>query len=286
MSHNSLSTKTYRDKYRLATLEKNLRYALVAEKICQVDRSDAKTIQNPYGSQPTATIGAITGTYDVSTFTTTDDTLNVNQEVIYAEHVFDFEQSLSNFDMFANRVDEQSYAIAYQIDYWVVNNLCEDANATYSTPSGGFTTAANINTICANLLAKVAGYADVYKGLFLVIEAADTVGFTIAQATNGFSFADSALNNGFMTRYMGIDVYVVKNSTFVSDTIGTTAVTNDGHRVFGVKGVATYASPRNIRVEEKPVSGKTGMEIVTYAYVGFKLWTPKANLVVDITVTA
>ncbi|MDD5178328.1 MAG: hypothetical protein PHT54_03565 [Candidatus Nanoarchaeia archaeon] len=244
------------------------------------------TIQNPYGNQPTATIGAITGTYSVSTFYTTDDTLTVNQEVKYAEHIYDFENLLSNFDMFSDRIDEQSYAIAYQIDYFVLNNLCEDGTGTYSTPSGGFTTASNILTILANLLSKVSGYADTYRGLFLVIEAADTVGFSIAQSTNGFSFADSALNNGFMTRMMGIDIYVVKDSTFVSDTIGTVAVTNSGHRVFGVKGVATYAAPRGVRTEEKQVSGKTGMEVVTYAYVGFKLWSVKAALVVDITVTA
>jgi hypothetical protein len=267
-------------------LEKSLRYALVAEKICDVDRSDAKTIQNPYGNQPTATIGNITGTYDISNYNTTDDTLTVNNEVKYAEHVYEFENLLSNFDMFAARTDEQAYAIAYQIDYFVLNNLCEDGTGTYSTPTGGFTTAANINTIMANLYSKFIGYAEAfYKGLFLVIEAGDTVGFTVAQATNGFSVSDSALQNGLYTKYMGFDIYVVKNSTFVSDTIGTTTVTNDGHRVAGVKGVATYAAPRGLKVEEKAVSGKTGMEVVTYAYVGFKLWTPKAGLIVDITIT-
>jgi hypothetical protein len=60
-------------------------------------------------------------------------------------------------------------------------------------------------------------------------------------------------------------------------------VTNAGHRVFGVKNVATYASPRGIKVEEKGVSGKTGKEVVVYGYCGFKLWTTKASLVVDIT---
>jgi len=89
-----------------------------------------------------------------------------------------------------------------------------------------------------------------------------------------------------MTSYMGVDVYVVKDSTFASETKGTTAYTNSGHRVFGVKGVATYAAPRGIKIEEKGVTGKTGKEVVVYGYCGFKLWTTKQNLVVDITVTA
>lgn len=280
---NTISSRTYRDKYRKATLEQALRNMLVCEKICEVDRSDNKRIQSPYGSQPTATVQAIAGTYSISDFTTTDDTLTVTDEVIVAEHIFDFEDILSNFDLFASRTDETIYQVATKIDRFVLNNLTEDATGAYTTPAGGFTTAANINEIMANLISKVAGHSEVYKGLFLVIENTDVVGFVQAQATNGFSFADSALNNGFMANYMGVDVYVVRSGTFASETLGTTTYTNSGHRVFGVKGVSTYASPRGIRFEEKAVSGKTGMEVVTYGYVGFKLWTPKTALVVDIT---
>jgi hypothetical protein len=82
---------------------------------------------------------------------------------------------------------------------------------------------------------------------------------------------------------MGTDIYVVRSGTFVDATIGTTTVTNAGHRVFGVNKVATYASPRGMNYEEKSVTGKTGKEIVVFALVGFKLWAQKAALVVDIT---
>ncbi|KKR19978.1 MAG: hypothetical protein UT51_C0011G0010 [Candidatus Nomurabacteria bacterium GW2011_GWC2_39_41] len=281
---NTIASRVYRDKYRTASLEQVLRNALICEKICEVDRSDNKRIQNPYGSQPTATVQAIAGTYSVDTFTTTDDTLTVTDEVIVAEHIFDFEDLLTNFNMFAARTDEQNYSVAYKIDYFVLNSLCEDGTGAYTTPTGGFTTAANINVIMSNLISKVAGYADTYKGLFLVLENTDIVGFVQAQATNGFSFADAALKNGWMTNYMGVDIYVVRSGTFVTATIGTRSdIANDGHRVFGVKNVATYASPRGIKWEEKSVTGKTGMEVVTYGYVGFKLWTTKAALVVDIT---
>src|ERR1044071_5825905 len=188
---NTISTKTYRDKYRSAALAQLLRNALVAEKICEVDRSDAKTIQNPYSSQPTTTVQALAGTYTVADFTTTDDTLTVNNEFIVAEHIKDFEDVLTKFDLFAARVDEMTYSVATQIDRFVLNNLCEDGTGTYTTPAGGFTTASNINVIMSNLISKVAGYADAYKGLFLVIENTDVPGFIQAQATNGFSFADA-----------------------------------------------------------------------------------------------
>jgi hypothetical protein len=280
---NTISTFTYRQKYFATTMQEVLKKALVAEKICSVDNSDVKRIENPYGSQPTAAITGITGTYAVSTYTSTDDTLTVDQEVKIAEHIFDFEKVLTSFDMYANRMQEMMYSVAERIDYFVLNNLCEDGTGTYTTPTGGFTTAGNINTIISNLASKVMGFKDSYKGMFLVIENTDVVGFMAAQMTNGFSYADAALRNGFMTSYAGVEIYVVRTGTFVDATIGTKTVTNAGHRVFGVKNIATYASPRGIQYRETAVSGKTGMELLVWGYIGFKLWATKTDLIVDIT---
>lgn len=280
---NTISTKTYRDKYRLANLDILLRNALVGEKICLVDRTETKTIQNPYGSQPTTTVQAIAGTYSVAAYTTTDDTLTVADEFIVAEQVFDFEQTLTKFDMFADRTDEQGYSIAAAVDSFVVNALALGATGAYTTPAGGFTTASNINVIISNLCSKVMGYADLYRGLFLVIENTDVVGFMQAQMTNGFSYADAALNNGFMTTYGGVEVYVVRSGLFVSATVGTKTFVNSGCRLFGVKGSATFAFPRGVQFDEKGVSGKTGKEVVSWGYVGVKAWATKAALLVKIT---
>lgn len=280
---NTLSTKTYRDKYRLANLDTLLRAALVAEKVCIVDRSGVKTIQNPYGNQPTVTVQAIAGTYSVSNYTTTDDTLTVSDEFIVAEQVFDFEQTLTVFDIFADRTDEQAYAVATAIDQYVINSLALGATSTYSTAVGGLAQASNVNTIMSNLISKVAGYADTYKGLFLIIETTEIPGIIQASATNGFSFADAALQNGWMTSYMGVDIYVVKAGTYVSATIGTKTFANAGHRVFGVKNTATYAAPQGVMFDEKGVSGKTGKEVVTFGYIGAKVWATKAPLMVNIT---
>lgn len=280
---NTQSTYGNRDIYLQSQYEIVLRNALVAEKIFDVNREDTKRIQNPYGSQPTATIQAVAGTYSVTAWTITDDALTVTDEVIYAEHVFGFEEFFSKFEVATSRIDNMMYAVAFGIDKFVLNNMLEDGTGAYTTPVGGFTTAANINVIMANLLSKVAGYADAYKGLFLVIENTDLVGFAIAGATNGFSMADAVLKNGFMNNWMGVDIYVIRSGTFVDATLGSTSVTNSGHRPFGVKGVGTYASPRGIQYEEKPVTGKTGREIVVWGLIGSKLWAQKAGLVVDIT---
>lgn len=279
---NTLSTKTLRDKYRQASLDKLLRRALIAEAICEVDRSDVKTIQNPYGSQPTVTVQALAGTYNVSTFTTTDDTLTVSYEVIIAEHIFDFERVLSRFDLFADRTDEQNFAVAAAIDKYVLNTLVANAGESYTAPAGGFSTAANLPTIVSNCLAKVAGYSDMYKGTYLVLEADDLPGVIAQMAGSGFSFADSALRNGFIQSYMGVDLYVTRPATFFTGTLGD-SFTNEGKRLFGVKKTTTFASPRGIRFEEKGVTGKTGIEVVTFGYIGAKVWAAKSALTVAIT---
>lgn len=261
-----------------------LRNALVCEKICRVDRRDGKRIENPYGNQVTATIQAVAGTYSVTAYTITDDALTVTDEVIYAEHIFQHEEFFQQFDTATSRIDEMMYGVAFGIDKFVLNNLCEDATGTYTTPVGGFTTAANINMIMGTLQSKVGGFQGVtISNNFLVIENTDMPGFSIAGATNGFNTADLAIKNGFMAYWMGADIYVVRSGTFVNDTLGTTTVTNSGHRVYGVKGVSTYASPRGINYEEKGVSGKTGKEIVVFGLVGFKLWAQKTGVVIDIT---
>ncbi len=282
---NTIASRAYRDKYRRATLDETLRAALVAEKICEVDRSEVKRIQSPYGSRPTTTVQALAGTYSISNFTLTDDALSVDDEFITAEHVYNFEETLTAFNLFDARVDQQNYSIALKIDQFVINNLTEDGTGAYTTPAGGFS-AANAPVIISALAGSLMGYAETYKGLFLVVENTDVAGIAQSQMNSGFSYADAALKNGFMTSQQGVDIYVVRTGTFTDATVGTKTWTNAGHRVFGVKNVATYAAPRGIQFEEKQVSGKTGMEVVTYGYIGFKLWAPHTDLIVDITLTA
>ena len=280
---NTIATLSYREKYFKSTLETALRAALVAEKICQVDRSDAFVIRNPYQTAPTTVVAALTGAYTVSAYTTTNDSLTITDTFSSAEHVYDHENLLNNYDMFAARMDDLMYSVKASIDNFVINYIGTDGTGTYTTPTGGFTTAANINVICSNLLSKVAGYSETYHGTYLVIESTDIPGFVQAQATNGFNFADSALRNGLIGNYMGIDIFVVPSGSFTSGAIGTKTMAMSAHRLFGVKNMCTYAAPRGVQYEEKSVSAKTGKEIVIWGYIGVAAWIPKRALTVDIT---
>ena len=264
-----------------------MRKALVAEKICLVNRTGEKYIQSPYGSQPTTTVQSLTGTFSTAAYTTIDSALEVTDEFIVGEHIYAHEAALSQFDIYASRTDEQMSSVVTAIDKWVLNELAENAVGAYTTPAGGFNTAANVNVIMSQLLGKVAGYASAYNNFFLVVENTDIPGIIQAHTAGGFNFADAALNNGWIDNYMGIDIYVVRTGTFIDATTttasGSKTWTNDEHRVFGVKNSATYAAPHGIGGHDIEVSGKTGREIAVWGFCGFKLWKSKEDLVVDIT---
>jgi len=259
---------------------------MVSEKITSVDRSNNKRIQSPYSSTPTVTVQALTGTYTPADFTTTDEALDVTDEFIVGEHIMDFQELLTSFDLFAARTEQMAFNVAKKIDEYVLNSLCEAGTGTLATPAGGFATA-NVNDIFANIVSQLSGYSEGYFGnMYVVVENTDMVGIIDAGATNGFNNADAVLNNGRVSQWMGVDIYVVRAGTFTDATSGTSTWTNDGHRVAGVKGVSTMAMPSGIKTDEKMVSGKTGMEVVTYGYIGFKAWTPRLALTIDITLTA
>ena len=288
VTSNSLSTKTLRDKYRAAQIMQALRNAVVAEKICMVDRSDLKTISSPYITAMSTVVQAVAGTYTPANVTTTDDTLTVADEFIVSGQIKGFEKITSNFDLFFAANQAMTNSVVTAIDKWVLNNLCEDGTGAYTTPVGGFTTAANVNVIFSNIISKTAGYADALNGLYVVVENTDLTGIMQSQVNTGFQRADEAATNGLIGNIMGVDIYVVRSGTFVDATTtsvsGTKTWTNSGHRVAGVKNVSTYAFPRGLQFEEKGVSGMTGMEVVCYGLVGFKQWTPTSDLTIDITI--
>ncbi len=281
---NTLSTYTLRQRYFKSNLSVALRNSLVAEKICRVDRTDGKTVERPYITRRTATIQALAGTYTPGAYTTNDDALSVDDEVVIGTHVFDFEKVTSNFNLTADFLDDMIYSVNVLVDQFVVNKVTDMATGAYTTPTGGFTTAANIPVIVSNLISGIKGYSSNVSGTpFLVIENTDIVGFAQAQVASGFTYSDSALNNGFMTNYMGVKIYVVRSGTFTTATLGTLSAVNSGHRLFGISNTAMFAFPRNVTYEEKGVTGMTGKEISVLAYVGSKIWNRDLTLFTDIT---
>ena len=84
---NTVATTAWRAKWFQANLQETLKNALVAEKICAVDRTDSMYIWNPYGPTATTVVQALTGTYTPATYTSVNDTLTITEEFVVSEHM-------------------------------------------------------------------------------------------------------------------------------------------------------------------------------------------------------
>ena len=276
---NTISTFTNRQRVLNATMQDYLRSATVADAICNVDTSGDKVIQNPYGSDPSVTEQAIAGTYSVADFTTTDESLTVDREIIVSEHIKDHENVFARFDLFMERTRLMREKAKDKLDSSVLRALVTAAAANSKTITVGATGANFTSTAMATFLrglnTKWAGYSDAMNGIYVVLENTDLDALQQLQQGSGFSLADAALRNGWITNYMGVDIFVVRSGQFASNT-----------RLAGVKKTATYAMPVAWRYDEKKVSGKTGLEVEMHGYYGTKVWELKKDLTYKVDCTA
>jgi len=269
------------------TLDLGLRSMTVSEKLFPADRSGVRYKANPYLTAATATVAAQAGTYSVSTPVTTDEACTVTDQVTYAVHDFEFEETQSRVNLGQSYYLDMAAAVAVKVDQFVLNKVLDSAGSSYTAGTGGFTSQGNINTIFANINAKLDGYSDTWRGKFVVLENTDMVGLYVAGATNGFNFADAVLRNGEIGNWMGVKIFVVRSGVFTTATIGTLTATNLNHRLAGVMNVPAYQlQPGGMQYQELKVTGKTGMELATWCNVGAQVWTQKANLLIDIDVSA
>jgi len=281
---NTVSTQTYKQLWE-RTLARQLEKSLVSYRIANTITDAVKQIHNPYQSRPTATDQSLTGTYAVANFTTTNDTINVDKEAIVGEHVYKHEELLSRYDLATQRAKEHAYVIKEKIDAVAFQTIATTSGTLQVDDGelGGIDgnpitlSATNVdNMFRATMEALLAANVPVDRGLFIVLAPDHLTKLAEFQQTNGFSMADAALRNGFVTKFGGFDVFV-SNQLY-----------NDGtqdHAIAGTYGAFQLVLPRGgASFEAKPVSGKTGREIVSQQIYGMGVWNYDKVKLVDILV--
>lgn len=265
---NTISTTTWSHEAKETTLQRNLESMVVAGRISEF-KTGVKTIENPYTDAVAVTLNApMTGGYTPADITTVDDSLTVTDEAIYPFHIRNFEEVFSDFDLGAKHLSIASAKLAQEIDKDLFVQL--DAGAANTIAVAGGFTAANVIGEVAKLSQHIAGYENALNGSYLVIDASQMPAFVEAGALNGFTFSDSVLNNGFTGKdFMGHELYVVRG-TLPTDVA-----------IAGIKGASTTGTGvRGVTLEEKGVSGKTGMEYAAYVYFKSAVWEQGKALVV------
>jgi hypothetical protein len=264
----ALSTYTWTHAKKAAIMQEYLESMTVARAISDFVVGK-KFIHNPFPTPGAVTVNSpMTGLYTPVTLTTNDDSLEVNREAIYNTHLFDFETTFADYNL-ANEVFKIAAAkLAEDMDRELLAILAAGAGNTVSVP-GGFTKT-NVFAKVAEADGHLSGYVQgVVNGMYIVIGNTSKPAFVEAGATAGFNYADSTLMNGLFGKLFNFDIYVVRNTQMPVDTA-----------IAGVKKASTTGIGGAIKIEEKQVSGKTGIEWAAINYSRSALWNNNEPLVV------
>jgi hypothetical protein len=281
----TLSDYTSRRSYLMKKLNVNLRTKTVANDIFRVEQTDSKTIICPYITVSEAQMGAVTGTYTLGSVTTVDETLAVDKQIITAVPLLDHETRFAEFDLAKQAMDEFSSKATIMLDKWALNKAVAGAGQTSAVVT--FTKTTSVDTL-ATLKALVDGYDESFNGnYYLVLESTESAGIEQAGAVAGFTFQDRVINGQKVRTLLGVDIHVVRPSTFVGTVATPVAVggdnfTNSTRRLFGVRKTATLAVNNGIAYDEIKTSLTTAIEMRSVMYAGFKNWAPRSELTVAV----
>lgn len=263
----ALSTYTWTHAKKAAVMQEYLESMTVARAISDFVVGK-KFIHNPFPVPGSVTVNSpMLGTYTPVVFNSTDDTLEVNREAIYNNHFFDFETRFADYNIAMESLKLASAKLAEDMDRELFAILEAGAGETVEVP-GGFTKANTFDAV-AEAVGRLSGYANAMNGMYIVIDNTQVPAFVSAGATAGFSYADAVLNNGLRGNLMGFDIYVVRSGQLPADTA-----------LAGIKKASTTGIGGAIHIEEKQVSGKTGIEFVAVNYSRSALWNNNQPLVV------
>jgi hypothetical protein len=281
------NTIVYREEWK-TKLQEKLDEPKYWDKVATVTYTDKKVINNPYQNVATADAYTRGNQYTYNDVTLTNETLNINTSYVSPEFIDRAELAQSGFDLQMERAERQAQALLDQVETAV---LAEYANAGLdldNTDLGGG--AGDITVSVSNIddifrlarkeIVENKGLAQLKaKGGFAILDPEKyELAVAYAQA-NGFRFADDALVGGEVPVINGFRVY---ESNLLTTETSTT------HLLFGVNGAIDLGILNttfgDIMVDENDPDNRSGVSIVSRVDYGTKVFTEKANLLVDVQV--
>jgi ElaB/YqjD/DUF883 family membrane-anchored ribosome-binding protein len=268
-------------------LQARLETRLIVWDIFEVDTSNTYVHHNPYQSTSTATNSVVSSpAYTVADFSITEDSLTVNKRAYVSEHVDNYDELFSRYDLAMERAKEHADRIKKTIDKDSLQTVTTTSgiqlvdNATLGGAAGNITlSTSNIDEVFDAARIKLdEADVDTDGELFAVLRPKDISKLRLFASTAGFNTADETFKNGKVGRYMGFDIYMSNN-----------LYTNGGsaYPLFGAKKSAFIALPESgIGFEAKSVSGKFGKEIVSHKFHNSKVWNNNLPKLVKVQVTA
>lgn len=266
-----------------AQIQPILHKSLVAMDIASTEISndlrEGDTVNRPYISTASATDYTPGSTISVQDFTSTQESLTVDQKKVVPHYIDNVNQLQMNYGIQNELAEESAYTLRDNIDQKV---LAEQSNAGQTLDDGdlGGTAGSAVTATTGNIIEiyslarKLLRDKNVPEGgdWFSVISTSTAEIMERVATDKGFRTADTTLKNGFAGNFMGFKVYISNNL----DSGAYGGVTSDFH-VFGKQGAIDLALQKSPTVEMRKPANQLGANMFAWAVYGVKTFNKKAD---------
>jgi hypothetical protein len=264
-------------------LMKTLVATEISDTTIKQDLDEGDTVHYPYFSSASAVSYTPGSDITLQSFSSTDETLTVDQKYVVPNQLDEIETLQSNYKVRAEMRERSAYKLRDEIDKDVLGHY-SDATTTVDEGDIGGTAGSAITATTGNTL-RIFSAARRELGKLNVPDEGDffaVITHDLAELVNrtavekGFNLADKNFKNQYAGQVNGFDVYVSNN---------VQSATYDGKScdrvLLGKKGGISLAVQQTPSVKVVDKEKQLGVNIFVYAVWGTNVFTKHADYLVD-----
>lgn len=264
-------------------LYKSLVALVIASTSLEADLKKGDTVHKPHYSTLSAQAYVKGTDVTIADWTTTDETLVVDQFQVVPFYMDDVTQLQSLYAHDSNLVVDAAFRLRDIVDTDILGEYANAGNTVDNATLGG--SAGDITATTSNIIEifsrtrQVLREANVEEdqAWFFVVDPKRAELIERTLASSGFNVADATLRNGYAGDFLGFRVYVSNNLTTETSTT---------HLLAGRHGAIDLVMQQAPLVKIKEEPKKLGVNFLVWMAYGLKTFTQNANRLVDVQVVA
>jgi len=269
-------------------LQKSLVGKSIADTRIKENLDKGDTVHYPYFSSPSAVSYTPGSDITIQEFSSTDETLTVDQKYVVPAYVDDVNALQMNYSYRSELQERAAYKLRDEIDQDVLGEVTnagqtmDDGDLGGTSGSAITATTANIVQVFTTARKKLRDKNVPEAGDFAAVVSTATAEIIERTAADkGFQVADSTLKNGYGGNFLGFKVYISNNL----DSTAYNGTSVERH-IFAKKGAISLAVQQAPMAQMKEVSNRLGANILVHAVWGVKTFTKRADWMVDAPISA
>jgi len=290
MADNTPSIDASKRELWEAMAQVNLRKKLVSTEVCATTFTinGADKIHKPYFTELAAGTYTPGEEFALQDASSTDDSITVDTKKYCAFYIDEVEETQSYYNTMDEMASSAGYQLADTIDQAVfaqVDNGTEfdDGDIAGTDGSAIVLATSNVISLFVGMRKKLAQLNVIDANDFVVVLSPAATAIINQTSTGlGFNFADAAVNNGKVGRFMGFDIYESNNLT--TGTYGGTA--NTTYCYGGKRGMIQLIMLADVRLKIVDIDNKIGKAVQYWTAYGTGVWTRDKSRFLDCKIYA